>query len=79
MTKLEITHSLESLFARIKSWPLEWQEEVIDDLEAIINDFESAIELTPEEVADIEAAEAAEARGDYATHEQIAQVFRLKR
>jgi predicted transcriptional regulator len=79
MTKLEITHSLESLFARIQSWPLEMQEEVIDDLEAIVREFENPIELSPEEIADIEAGEAAAERGEFATEEEIARVFRLDR
>jgi len=79
MTKQEITHTLEALIARIKSWPLEMQEDVIDDLEAIIREFENPIELTPEEIADLNAAEAAAERGEFATEEEIARVFGLNR
>ena len=79
MTKQEITHSLETIFARIRSWPAEMQEDVIADLEAVVKNFENPIELTPEEVADIEAAEAAEARGAFASEEEIARVLRRKR
>jgi len=79
MTKQEITHTLESIFARIRSWPPEMQEDVIDHLEAIVQDFENPVELSPEEIADLEASEAAEERGEFASEEDIARVFRLKR
>jgi hypothetical protein len=79
MTKLEITHTLESLFARIRSWTPEMQEDVIHDLEMIVRNFENPIELTPEEIADLEEAEAAEARGEFASEEEIARVLRRTR
>ena len=79
MTKQEITHTLESIFARIRSWTPEMQEEAIWQLEAIVRDFENPVELTPEEIAELEEAEAAEARGEFASEEEIARVFRLKR
>jgi predicted transcriptional regulator len=76
MTKQEITHTLESIFARIRSWTPEMQEDVIPDLEAIVQNFENPIELTPEEIAELEEAEAAEARGEFASEEEIARVLR---
>jgi len=79
MTKQEITHTLESIFARIRSWTPEMQEEVIWHLEAIVKDFENPVELSPEEIADLEAAEDAEARGEFASEEEIARVLRRKR
>jgi hypothetical protein len=79
MTKIEITHSLESIIARVKNLPLELQEDAIDHIEAIVKDYENPIELTPEEIADLEESEAAEERGEFASEEEIARVFRLKR
>ncbi len=78
MTKQEITHTLESIFARIRSWPPEMQEDVIWQLEGIVRDFENPVELSPEEIADLEEAEAAEARGEFASEEEIARVLRRK-
>lgn len=79
MTKQEITHTLEAIFARIRSWSPEMQEDVLDHLEAIVRDFENPYELSPEEIADIEAGEAAAERGEFASDEDIARVFRLER
>ena len=56
MTKIEITHSLESLFARIKSWPPEWQEYVVGSLRSIeeMKDLDGRRYLmTEEEQADL--------------------------
>ena len=78
MTKQEITHTLESIFARIRSWTPQMQEEVIWQLDAIVRDSENPIALSPEEIADLEQAEAAEARGEFASEEEVARVFRLK-
>ncbi|HWD26056.1 MAG TPA: hypothetical protein VG387_02730 [Rhizomicrobium sp.] len=79
MTKQEITHPLESIMARVKNLPPELQEDAIDHIESIVRDYENPIELTPEEIADLEESEAAEARGEFASEEEIARVFRLKR
>ena len=79
MTKQEITYTLEALFARIRGWSPQMQEDALDHLEAIVRDFEHPYELSAEEIADIEAGEAAEARGEFASEEEIARVFRLKR
>ena len=78
MTKQEITHTLDAIFERIRSWAPEMQEEAIWQLEAIVRDFENPVELTPEEIADLEEAEAAEARGEFASEEEIARVLRRK-
>jgi hypothetical protein len=72
MTKQEITHSLESIFARIRSWPPEMQEDVIDFLEAIMKDFENPVEIPPEHLSELEAAMN---ETDFATDEEIVAVF----
>ena len=72
MTKLEITHSLESLFARIRSWTPELQEEAIWHLEILVKDFENPVEIPPEDLADLEAAMD---ETDFATEEEIVAVF----
>jgi predicted transcriptional regulator len=79
MTKQEITHTLEALFARIRNWSPQMQEDALGHLEAIVRDLENPYELSAEEIADIEAGEAAVERGAFASEEDIVRVFRLKR
>jgi predicted transcriptional regulator len=79
MTKQEITHTLEALFSRIRSWSPEMQEDALHHLEAIVKDLEHPYELSAEEIADIEAGEAAGERGEFASEEDIARVLRLTR
>jgi predicted transcriptional regulator len=69
---------LEALFARIRTWAPDLQKEAIDALLALEQDGEDYYEPTEEELADIREGLAEEERGEFATEEEIAHVFRRR-
>ncbi|MBS0472117.1 MAG: hypothetical protein JSR60_13670 [Proteobacteria bacterium] len=77
VAKPALADELEAIFARVRAGDEELQEDALWQLRRLIADFEKPYELGPEEIADIEAAEAAEARGEFASEEEVARVFRL--
>ncbi|HEY8566835.1 MAG TPA: hypothetical protein VIL65_15165 [Beijerinckiaceae bacterium] len=71
MTKKQIADILE----RVKTWPLERQEDAAEMLLAMEELEGGVYKLTPEEEADIAEAEAEMERGEIATDEEVAAVF----
>lgn len=70
---------LEVMLGRVRGWPAERKEQALGLLIALERFGEVLYPLSPEEIADLEEAEAAEARGEFASEEEVARVFRLKR
>ena len=70
---------LEALFARVRTWTPELQAEAIDALLALEQDAGDYYEPTEEELADIREGLAEADRGEFATKEEIAHVFRRRR
>jgi len=77
MTKDDI----EAVFDRVRSWPEALQKQALSALLEIeqAGDPDAEYELTEEDLAAIDAADAAAARGEFATEEEIRRVFRRDR
>ena len=75
MTKDQI----DAILDRVQSWPRSRQEDAARLLLAMEAQDGSVYELSAEERADLEAALAEMARGEFATDEEIAAVFGRKR
>ena len=75
MTKDQI----DAILDRIHSWPRSRQEDAARLLLAMEAQDGSVYELSEKERADLEAALAEMARGEFATDEEIAAVFGRKR
>ena len=67
MTKDQINE----IFERARHWPLEQQEKAAALLLALEEQGTEVYELTPDELADIEDAEAQAERGEFASDEEI--------
>jgi len=71
MTKTEI----DRIFERVRSWPQEQQERAAAILLALEEQGTGTYELTNEELAAVEEAEAEADRGEFVTEEEIKTVF----
>jgi predicted transcriptional regulator len=69
---------LEDILARVRTWTPELQAAAIDTLLALEQDAADIHELTDEELADIREGLAEADRGEFATEEEIAHVFRRR-
>jgi predicted transcriptional regulator len=69
---------LEALFARVRTWAPDLKAEAVDALLALEEDADDYYEPTEEELADIREGLAEEERGEFATEEEIARVFRRR-
>lgn len=70
MTKL-----LEQAMERARALPTEMQDEIARVVLSYAGDDQEVYQLTPEEEAEQDAADAEEARGDYATDEEIRAIW----
>jgi hypothetical protein len=70
MTKL-----MEEAIGLLRNVPLELQDELAQVIIELTGRETQLYELTPEEDADIAASEAAAARGEFATDEQIEAIW----
>jgi predicted transcriptional regulator len=75
MTKAEI----EAVLDRVKTWPPERQEDAAKMLLAMEQQDSAVYELSPEELADIEEALQEVDRGEFATDEEVAAMFKRAR
>jgi hypothetical protein len=75
MDRPEEPDDLEAIFARIRTWPKDWQDHVIARLCLIERDLKNPYVLTPEELADIKEGIAEADRGEFATDEEIEALF----
>ena len=71
MTKEQI----EAVFDRVRSWPLERQEDAAEMLLMMEEQGVAPYELSQEERVEIEAALAEADRGEFATDEEVEAVF----
>jgi predicted transcriptional regulator len=69
---------LEEILARVRTWAPELQAEAIDLLRELEEEASDIHELTDEERADIREGVAEADRGEFATEEEIAHVFRRR-
>jgi predicted transcriptional regulator len=69
---------LEEILARVRTWAPDLQAEAIDLLLELEQDASDIYELTDEELADIREGLAEADRGEFATEEEIARVFRRR-
>jgi len=72
MTKAEIDEVLE----RVRTWPTEKQEQAVEMLRAFDEIEDGVYHLTPEEERDLDEALREVERGEIATDEEVAAVFR---
>jgi hypothetical protein len=72
MTRDQVT----AVFDRVKSWPQERQEEAAEFLLALEGSGDQPFPLTDDERADLEAAVAEVDRGEVASEDEVARVFR---
>lgn len=71
MTKEQI----EAIFERVRTWPLQRQEDAAAILLAMEEQGTEVHELTEEERADVEAAELEAERGEFASDEEVKALF----
>ena len=71
MTKEQI----DEILNRVRTWPTDLQEDAARMLLAM-EASDEPLELTPEEIADLEEALAEADRGEFATEEEVQAVFR---
>jgi predicted transcriptional regulator len=71
MTKQEI----DAVLDRVRTWPLQRQEDAIRVLLRLEEQGADTHELTAEELAEIELAEAEAERGEFASDEEMAALF----
>jgi predicted transcriptional regulator len=71
MTKAEI----DAVLDRVRTWPLERQEDAMRMLLAMEEQDAAVYELSPEELTDIEESLREVERGEFATDEEVAAVF----
>jgi predicted transcriptional regulator len=70
---------IEEILARVRTWPKDWQDAAAFMLLSIEEDYPNLYVPTDEERADIEAGLAECERGEFATDEEVAAVFRRNR
>ncbi len=71
MTKEQI----EQIFERVRTWPLERQQDAAEMLLRMEEQNTYVYELSDEELAEIEEAEAEAERGEFATDEEMKALF----
>ncbi len=71
MTKEQI----DDIFDRVRSWPLQRQEDAAAILLRLEEQGTDVYELTEEELADVEAGLEEAERGEFATDEEVEAVF----
>ncbi len=69
---------LEAIFAKVRTWTPDLQDEAIDLLLALEQDTSEAYELSPEELADIREGLAEAERGEFLTEEEVRHLFRRR-
>jgi predicted transcriptional regulator len=74
MTKVD----LGAVFAKVRAWAPDLQEEAIEILLALEQDAGHAYELSPEELADIREGLAEAERGEFLTEEEVRHLFRRR-
>lgn len=67
---------LEAILDRVRTWPRERQEEAAAFLLMIEAEGREPYVLSPEEEADLDAAEAEIERGDFASEDDIKAIFK---
>ena len=70
---------LDEIFDRVRTWPADQQEKAASFLLAMEASGAEFFPLTPEEIADLEEALAEIERGEVASDEEVAAVFRLRK
>ncbi len=71
-----MTELLDKAFTTARALPPEMQDEIARVVLALAgDDTQSVYRLTPEEEAEQDEADAAEARGDYATDEEVRAIW----
>jgi hypothetical protein len=70
-----VTKLLEQAIARAKELPPEVQDEIARVMMTLTGDEGPVYQFTPEEEAEQDEADAAEARGDYATDEEVRAIW----
>jgi len=75
MTKEQI----EAVFERVRAWPVDWQEDAVSMLLALEKDYGDPYVLTDEEREGVEAGLAQAERGEFASDEEMAAIFRRGR
>ena len=71
MTKEQI----EQIFERVRTWPLERQQDAAEMLLRMEEQGGTIYELSAEELTEIEEAEAEAERGEFATDEEMKALF----
>ena len=66
---------IEEVFARVRTWPVERQEDAAAMLLLMEKQGVDAYELTEEELADLEEAEREAERGEFASDEEVRALF----
>jgi hypothetical protein len=74
--KPALADELEAIFARIRAGDEELQEDALWQLKRLIADYENPYEPTPEELAAIDDGIAAGERGEFASEEELARLFK---
>jgi len=69
---------LEAVFAKVRTWAPDRQEEAIEALLELEQDVGDAYELSPEELADIREGLAEAERGEFLTKEEVRHLFRRR-
>ena len=70
-----MTELLEKAMAPARGLPPEKQDEIARVVLALTGDDQSVYEFTPDEAAEQDAADAEEARGEYATDEEVRAIW----
>ena len=69
---------IEAVFARVRTWPAEKQQEAVGALLAIENDeYDDCSDMTEEDWADLEEGLAELDRGELASEEEVKALFDL--
>ena len=69
---------LEAVFAKVRTWAPDRQEEAIEALLELEQDVGDAYELSPEELADIREGLGEAERGEFLTKEEVRHLFRRR-
>ena len=70
-----MTDLLEKAVAKARDLSPDLQDEIARLMLAFVGDEDSVYQFTPEEEAELDESEAAEARGDYATDAEIRAIW----
>ncbi len=69
---------LEAIFAKVRTWAPDLQDEAIDVLLELEEHAGDAYELDPEELADIREGLAEAERGEFLTEDEVRHLFRRR-